>query len=107
MFLYIKTNILRGYGIFKNDFAHTREPAKDTSYENANYLNVRVSVSMLILCILEICLYFFYNNKVNNFSRKISYDFMSNIKIFILAAPMGSDSKGSKRVGCRAGGGGG
>ena len=27
MFLYIKTNILRGYGIFKNDFAHTREPA--------------------------------------------------------------------------------
>ena len=27
MFLYIKTNILRGYGIFKNDFAHPREPA--------------------------------------------------------------------------------
>ena len=27
MFLYIKTNILRGYGIFKNDFAHSREPA--------------------------------------------------------------------------------
>ena len=30
MFLYIKTNILRGYGIFKNDFAHPREPANDT-----------------------------------------------------------------------------
>ena len=29
MFLYIKTNILRGYGIFKNDFAHPREPATD------------------------------------------------------------------------------
>ena len=27
MFLYIKTNILRGYGIFKNDFAHSHEPA--------------------------------------------------------------------------------
>ena len=32
------------------------------------------------------------------------YDFMSNIKIFILAAPMGSDNKESERVGCRAGG---
>ena len=31
MFLYIKTNILRGYGIFKNDFAHPREPA-NTEY---------------------------------------------------------------------------
>ena len=31
MFLYIKTNILRGYGIFKNDFAHPREPANDVS----------------------------------------------------------------------------
>ena len=30
MFLYIKTNILRGYGIFKNDFAHPREPATAT-----------------------------------------------------------------------------
>ena len=30
MFLYIKTNILRGYGIFKNDFAHPREPANIT-----------------------------------------------------------------------------
>ena len=30
MFLYIKTNILRGYGIFKNDFAHPREPANVT-----------------------------------------------------------------------------
>ena len=29
MFLYIKTNILRGYGIFKNDFAHPREPANN------------------------------------------------------------------------------
>ena len=27
MFLYIKTNILRGYGIFENDFAPSREPA--------------------------------------------------------------------------------
>ena len=27
MFLYIKTNILRGYGIFKKDFAHSHEPA--------------------------------------------------------------------------------
>ena len=27
MCLYIKTSILRGYGIFKNDFAHPREPA--------------------------------------------------------------------------------
>ena len=31
MFLYIKTNILRGYGIFKNDFAHPREPANLTA----------------------------------------------------------------------------
>ena len=30
MFLYIKTNILRGYGIFKNDFAHSHEPATAT-----------------------------------------------------------------------------
>ena len=30
MFLYIKTNILRGYGIFENDFAHSREPASMT-----------------------------------------------------------------------------
>ena len=41
MFLYIKTNILRGYGIFKNDFAHPREPA------NASVENVRVSVCYL------------------------------------------------------------
>ena len=33
MFLYIKTNILRGYGIFKNDFAHPREPAIQTGME--------------------------------------------------------------------------
>ena len=32
MFLYIKTNILRGYGIFKNDFAHPREPATTVQY---------------------------------------------------------------------------
>ena len=82
----------------------TTKAEEDTSYENANYLNVRVSVSMLTLCILEICLYFFYNKRVNNFSRKISYDFMSNIKIFILAAPMGTDSKGSERDGCHEGG---
>ena len=39
MFLYIKTNILRGYGIFKNDFAHPREPANvatTPSYEKPN-----------------------------------------------------------------------
>ena len=34
MFLYIKTNILRGYGIFKNDFAHPREPATATGDES-------------------------------------------------------------------------
>ena len=58
----------------------TTKAEEDISYENANYLNVRVSVSMLALCILEIILYFFYNTKVNNFSHKISYDFMSSIK---------------------------
>ena len=35
MFLYIKTNILRGYGIFKNDFAHPREPAITSSLQSA------------------------------------------------------------------------
>ena len=35
MFLYIKTNILRGYGIFKNDFAHPREPANGVMLGNS------------------------------------------------------------------------
>merc|ERR1712079_945025 len=43
----------------------TTKAEEDTSYENANYLNVRVSVSMLVLCILEIILYFFYNKKLH------------------------------------------
>ena len=43
MFLYIKTNILRGYGIFKNDFAHPREPAKEacTPAETSKLLTSR------------------------------------------------------------------
>ena len=38
MFLYIKTNILRGYGIFKNDFAHPREPASAIKEQNLQNL---------------------------------------------------------------------
>ena len=40
MFLYIKTNILRGYGIFKNDFAHPREPATKIKI----YYNVKLNL---------------------------------------------------------------
>ena len=40
MFLYIKTNILRGYGIFKNDFAHPREPANEPAYNIIPILNL-------------------------------------------------------------------
>ena len=43
MFLYIKTNILRGYGIFKNDFAHPREPANDmTLVKLLNFIPSRI-----------------------------------------------------------------
>ena len=50
MFLYIKTNILRGYGIFKNDFAHPREPANAMLRHNHNgsYFSV-ISSSVLLL----------------------------------------------------------
>ena len=41
MFLYIKTNILRGYGIFKNDFAHPREPANNAlHWHKQNHIEV-------------------------------------------------------------------
>ena len=41
MFLYIKTNILRGYGIFKNDFAHPREPANVLNQHFGEHLFVQ------------------------------------------------------------------
>ena len=48
MFLYIKTNILRGYGIFKNDFAHPREPANVYVWHVHN----KEGVHKLSICII-------------------------------------------------------
>ena len=47
MFLYIKTNILRGYGIFKNDFAHSHEPANAGLVRNQDLNAMKVILHSL------------------------------------------------------------
>ena len=49
MFLYIKTNILRGYGIFENDFAHSHEPANSPLHQSVETRNCLLPLAILQL----------------------------------------------------------
>merc|ERR1712241_540996 len=43
----------------------TTKEEENLSYSIANKLNIWISISMVVLCILEIFLYFFYNKKLH------------------------------------------
>ena len=48
---------------FLDRFIGTKEE-EDISYSNASKVNLRVTVTTCVCCMLEIALYFFYNRKV-------------------------------------------
>ena len=48
---------------FLDRFIGTKEE-EDISYSNASKVNLRVTVTTCVCCMLEIALYFFYNRQV-------------------------------------------